>query len=107
MSCGVGRRHGSDQVWLRLWCRLTAGAPIRPLAWEPPHATGAALKRQKTKTNKKHRLLNNPMVLSMCFMLRGTHIPLGRDRQETNIKCHISDGDKLSGEGQSGELGVI
>ena len=29
-------------------------APIRPLAWEPPYATGVVLKRQKTKkTNKK------------------------------------------------------
>ena len=33
---------------LRLWCSPTAAAPIRPLAWEPPCATGAALKRQKT-----------------------------------------------------------
>ena len=24
-------------------------APIRPLAWEPPHATGAALKKTKIK----------------------------------------------------------
>ena len=29
--------------------RLAAVAPIRPLACEPPYATGAALKRQKTK----------------------------------------------------------
>ena len=33
-----------------LWCRMqAAAAPIRPLAWEPPHAVGEALKRQKTK----------------------------------------------------------
>ena len=32
-----------------LWCRLAATAPIRPLAWEPPYAVGAALKGQKTK----------------------------------------------------------
>ena len=30
-----------------LWLRLTATALIRPLAWEPPYAAGAALKRQK------------------------------------------------------------
>ena len=35
----------------------TAVAPIRPQAWEPPHATGAALKRQRQKqTNKKTKL---------------------------------------------------
>ena len=40
---------------LWLWHRLAATALIRRLAWEPPHAAGAALekaKRQKTKQNK-------------------------------------------------------
>ena len=38
---------------LRIWCccelwgRSAGVAPIRPLTWEPPHATGAALIRQK------------------------------------------------------------
>ena len=35
-----------DLVLLWLCCRLSAVAPIRPLAWEPPYAAGAALKRQ-------------------------------------------------------------
>ena len=30
----------------------TAVAPIRPLAWEPPYATGATLKKQKTNKQK-------------------------------------------------------
>ena len=29
--------------------RLAPTAPIRPLAWEPPYVTGAALKKQKQK----------------------------------------------------------
>ena len=56
MSCGVGCRQGLDPVLLWLWHRPAATAPIRPLAWEPPHAAGAAqemAKRQnKTKQNK-------------------------------------------------------
>ena len=52
MLCGVGRRHGLDPAFLWLWCRPAATAPIGPLAWEPPHAAGAALERQK-KTKKK------------------------------------------------------
>ena len=36
-----------DVVLLWLWCRLVATALIQCLAWEPPEATGAALKRQK------------------------------------------------------------
>ncbi|RKM63502.1 hypothetical protein C0984_19685 [Clostridioides difficile] len=49
MSCGVGLRRSSDLVLLWLWYRPAATAPIGPLAWEPPYATGAALKGQKTK----------------------------------------------------------
>ena len=49
VSCGVGHRHGSDLALLWLWCRLVATALIPPLAWEPPYATGVALKRQKKK----------------------------------------------------------
>ena len=36
-------------LWLWLWRRLAATAPIGPLAWEPPYASDAALKRQKNK----------------------------------------------------------
>ena len=38
-----------DLTLLWLWCRPAAAAPIRPLAREPPWASGAALKGQKTK----------------------------------------------------------
>jgi len=56
VSCGVGRRCGSDPVLLWLWCRLAATAPIQPLAWEPPYAEGEAqekTKKQKSKQTKK------------------------------------------------------
>ena len=49
VSCGVGRRCGLDPVLLWLWHRLAAVALIGTLAWEPPYATGTALKRQKIK----------------------------------------------------------
>ena len=47
VRCGVGCRWGSDPVGLWLRCRPAAAAPIRPLAWERPYASGLALKRQK------------------------------------------------------------
>ena len=53
MACGVGRRHGSDTALLWMWRRPAATADIGPLACEPPHAVGAALKRQNKQTNKK------------------------------------------------------
>ena len=49
LSCGVGHRQGSDLVLLWLWHRPMAIALIRPLAWEPPYAMGAALKKIKKK----------------------------------------------------------
>ena len=54
MSCGVGRRHGSDPALLWLRCRPAATALIHSLAWEPPNAleknaAGVALKRPKKK----------------------------------------------------------
>ena len=55
MSCGVGRRCGLDLVLLWLWCRLAATALIRPLAWEPPHATGGALEKTKKEKKKKSK----------------------------------------------------
>uniref|UniRef100_A0A8D1X3J3 WASP actin nucleation promoting factor n=1 Tax=Sus scrofa TaxID=9823 RepID=A0A8D1X3J3_PIG len=58
MSCGVGRRRGSDPTWLWLWCRPGATALIRPPAWEPPYAAGAAqemAERQKKKKKKKKK----------------------------------------------------
>ena len=64
MSCGVGYRRGSDPALLWLWRGPVATAPIRPLAWEPPYAAGAAqeiatttttTKRQKTKKKKERK----------------------------------------------------
>ena len=42
-----------DPALLWLWCRLAAVAPIRPLAWEPPHAASATLKTNKQKRSFK------------------------------------------------------
>ena len=44
VSCGVGRRHGSDLMLLWLWYKPAAVASIGPLAWEPPYVTGAPYK---------------------------------------------------------------
>ena len=43
VSCDVGLYLAL--LWL--WCRPVDAAPIQPLAWEPPHTAGAALKKKK------------------------------------------------------------
>ena len=58
MSCGVGRRHGLDLALLRLWYRLAATAPVGPLAWEPPCAMGAALKKTKSQKSRGKLAVN-------------------------------------------------
>ena len=52
MRCGAGRRHGLDHALLWLWCRPAAMAPIGPLAWEPPSATGTALQKKIIKGDR-------------------------------------------------------
>ena len=44
-----------DPVLLWLWCRPSARALIRPLAWEPPYAVGAALEKAKKRPKKKKK----------------------------------------------------
>ena len=51
MSHGEVCRCGSNPALLWLWHRPGAVAPMRPLAWEPPYATGVALKRPNTHTH--------------------------------------------------------
>ena len=64
MSCGVGCRHGSDPAVHR----PAATAPIRPLAWEPPYAVGAALEKDKKKKKKKLKKLGS---LNLSLSLSG------------------------------------
>ena len=58
MSYGVGHIHGLVPTLLWLWRRPAAIAPIQPLAWEPPYAAGAALKKKerKEKGNIKEKI---------------------------------------------------
>ena len=76
MSCGIGHRCGSDPallwLWLWLWCRLAAVAPFRPLAWEPPYASGTALKsKKKKKKKKKNKNLGRPGTNGTPAQVRG------------------------------------
>ena len=67
MRCGVGHRYGLDPALLWLWCRLAVVAPIRPLAWELPHASGVAL---KSKINKYKSLYFKEFILvKVCGFL--------------------------------------
>ena len=55
MGCSVGHRLSLDPALPWLWYRMAATALIRPLAWELPNATGAALKRKKKKDELRYK----------------------------------------------------
>ena len=63
MSCGVGHRASLDPMLLWLWHRTAAAAVIWALAWAPPCASGAALKR------KKNLIALHKMISSFFFFL--------------------------------------
>uniref|UniRef100_A0A8D0S463 L1 transposable element RRM domain-containing protein n=1 Tax=Sus scrofa TaxID=9823 RepID=A0A8D0S463_PIG len=66
MSCGVGCRRGSDPVLLWLWHRPVATAPIQPLVWEVPYATGVAQEKAKNKTKQnKTKDIGNKLEAKM------------------------------------------
>ena len=64
MSCGVGHRRGPDLVLLWLWHRLAGAALIGTLAWEPPQAVSAALKKDKRQKKKEKRKWAHSLLFS-------------------------------------------
>ena len=70
-----------DILLLWLWHRPAAVALIRPLAWEPPCASGAALKKTKKKPPQQHAFLfHTPRV---CI-LNSLEFPSWCSRNESN-----------------------
>ena len=91
VSCGVGRRPGSDPELLWLWCRPVATAPIKPLAWERPYAADMTLK--KKKKTAKERGLKPPLTFLMgttAFPLVGWGLLKVRPASSTCARCCFS-----------------
>ena len=65
MSCGVGRRLGSDLALQWLWRRPAAVVLIQRTAWETPYAKSVALKSKKKKKRKKAHVV----ILQLLQML--------------------------------------
>ena len=52
-SWGVVHGYGSDQVLLRLWCRLASATLLGPPGREFPYDEGVAIKREKRGWEEK------------------------------------------------------
>ena len=68
VSCGVGHRRVLDPTLLWLWHRPVAIAPTGLLAWEPPYAMGAALKKRQKKKKKTFLHQCNVRVFTVFIM---------------------------------------
>ena len=95
MSCGVGHRHGSDPELLWLWHRPAATTPIRPLAWEPPYAEGAVLKRQKKKKFKFIYISKNTPFptfpkCTLLVLIENSKFPASPPTVPAHIFAHLS-----------------
>ena len=95
MSCDVGRRHGLDPALLWLWYRLVATAPIRPLAWEPPYAVGAALKR-KEKNIYIYKTRNDLMRKHVHWPLNNTSLNYMYPLKQVFFSIHTCTVDVFS-----------
>ena len=60
MSCGVG------------W--PVAVAPVRLLAWEPPYASGTALKKTPPPKKKKNQIRSVIFLLEITFQKSGSFV---------------------------------
>ena len=91
MSCGVGLRHSSDPTLLWLWYRPAATAPIQPLAWESPYATGVSLKRPE-KMNflliKLSSTVHFPRFITVLTIFCSWCFSRKR-RNKTNMSCEL------------------
>ena len=60
IACSIpGLAHWvKDLALLWLWHRPAAVAPVRPLAWEPPYASSATLKKKAKKDQKNKQKKN-------------------------------------------------
>ena len=96
MSCGVGHRHGLDPALLWLWYRPAAVAVIRPLAWEPPCAVGAAL-----KTQNKIKYKNKKCTRSKEPMLEGQH---SVEEEGRKARCPLETVRQREREARGGNL---
>ena len=111
MSCGVGRRLGLDPELLWLCHRPATTAPIRPLAWEPPYAAGAArkkAKRPKKRKKKKNSIQKNAkegkgkqnknlnLPISVTININGLSTSLKRQKKAVPSYMPFTTGIKMS-----------
>ena len=93
MSCGVGYRCGSDPTLLWLWFRPASTALIRPLAWEPPYAAGAA--QEMAKKTKKKNLVQE--MVQKPRLTWSTYSPAKNPNSEIPVSSYYGENVRVCG----------
>ena len=81
----MGHRRGWNLALLWLWCRPAATALIQPLAWEPPNAVGAALKRKR----KKKKRLTGYIVVYPYSAIKFNTLPIQTTMWDSSLKMML------------------
>ena len=84
------RLRSSHSLWL--WCRPAAMAPIWPLAWEPPYALGAALKRWKDRQEGRKEKVIWKKAYNYTYLSQS--LPMIKKSDQMNL-CHQPDNKQL------------
>ena len=82
MSYGVGYRHSSKLLWL--WCR-PAATGLQLLAWEPPYAGSAALKK-KVKNRRFNVQKKGVRELGVTDQLQSSHFTDERTEAQGHLQ---------------------
>ena len=75
-----------DPGLLWLWCRPAAVTPIRPLAWEPAYAAGAALKNTHTKEVAATTYLFTQHICFFTYSLTAAEVPSGLESRDWGFR---------------------
>ena len=85
-----------DLLWLWLWCRAGAVAPILPLAQELPYAAGAAIiKGGKKEKNRRHSFLVTKIASSRAKIKKVNEFLEEKELVVSQIPCIYQIGQQL------------
>ena len=85
--CHKLRRCSLDLALLWLWCRVSAAAPIQPLARELPYAAGAALKSKQTN---KAEVTHTPSPQKVKVMINSSFLSYRMPSTTPNTVCTLT-----------------
>ena len=73
------------QLWLQLWCRHAAEAPIQPLAWEFPYAAHMAIKKKNLQRYSYFKIIFGVYLRYKCIAVFLFSVIFAMQTVESNV----------------------